>query len=172
MIKKLFLSLALVAVAATPALAQNQVVIAEEDFEEDGDMIEAPGFTLKNLEGKSVSLSDFKGKWVVLDFWGSWCKWCIKGIPEMKEAYNAYHSKGLEIIGIDCGDTPEVWKEAVANYQLPWVNVYNPDTSNLTKDYAIQGYPTKIIINPEGYLYEMVIGEDPEFYEMLKQIFQ
>ncbi|MDE6296743.1 MAG: redoxin domain-containing protein, partial [Muribaculaceae bacterium] len=49
--------------------------------------IEAANFTLPDLDGKKVSLSDFRGKWVVLDFWGSWCGWCIKGFPALKEAY-------------------------------------------------------------------------------------
>ncbi|MDE6339505.1 MAG: TlpA family protein disulfide reductase, partial [Muribaculaceae bacterium] len=50
--------------------------------------ISAPDFTLPDLGGKNVSLADFRGKWVVLDFWGSWCGWCIKGFPALKDAYN------------------------------------------------------------------------------------
>ncbi len=52
--------------------------------------IEAPAFTLKNPEGKDVSLSDFRGKWVIIDFWGTWCPWCIKGFPALNEAYKRY----------------------------------------------------------------------------------
>ena len=64
----------------------------------------APDFTLKDLQGKDLSLSSLRGKYVVLDFWGSWCGWCIKGIPEMKKYYEKYKGK-LEILGIDCRDT-------------------------------------------------------------------
>lgn len=129
--------------------------------------IDAPNFSLPGLDGKNISLSDFKGKWVVLDFWGSWCGWCIKGFPKMKEAY-AKHAGKVEFLGIDCGDTIEDWKAAVAKYQIPWVNVYN-DTQNVKEGrpdqtYAIQGYPTKIIINPEGKIAKIVTGEDPQFY--------
>lgn len=170
MIKKSLLALAFAGLAFAPAMAQYPT---EEEVEimETHIMIDAPDFTLKNLDGKDVSLSDFKGQWVVLDFWGSWCKWCIKGIPEMKEAYAQYHPLGLEIIGIDCGDSVPVWREAVGRYDLPWVNLYNPEDGDITDVYAIQGFPTKIIINPEGQLYDIVIGEDPEFYEILKKIF-
>ncbi|MDE6393778.1 MAG: TlpA family protein disulfide reductase, partial [Duncaniella sp.] len=55
--------------------------------------VDAPDFTLPDLNGKEVSLSDFRGKWVVLDFWGSWCGWCVKGFPALKEAYTQYGKK-------------------------------------------------------------------------------
>lgn len=131
----------------------------------------APAFSLPNPEGKMVSLADFRGKWVILDFWGSWCGWCIKGIPELKEAYNKYKDR-LEVIGIDCRDDREDWLEAIKKYELPWVHVYN-DTDNVdTPDrvdraYGVQGFPTKIIIDPEGYVKKIVVGEDPSFYTIL-----
>ena len=82
----------------------------------------APEFTLKDLDGKNFDLSSLRGKYVVLDFWGSWCGWCIKGIPEMKKAYEKYKGK-IEFVGIDCNDTEDKWKKAVAEHQLPWINV-------------------------------------------------
>ena len=72
----------------------------------------APDFTLKTADDKNFTLSSLRGKYVVLDFWGSWCGWCIKGIPKMKRYYDRYKSK-LEIVGIDCNDTPERWLAAV-----------------------------------------------------------
>lgn len=129
----------------------------------------APAFTLKNLEGKDVSLSDFRGKWVILDFWGTWCGWCIKGIPRLKEAYKEYNGK-FEIIGIDCNESEADWRAGVAKYELPWVNVYNPKTSKLLQDYMIQGFPTKVIVNPEGNIADITIGEDPAFYTKLANL--
>lgn len=172
--KKIALALALCLGMAATAMAQN---VAQEDAivdlenELDEDMLPAPDFTLKNLLGEPVSLNSFQGDWVVLDFWGSWCPWCIKGIPEMKSYYEKYHDKGLEIIGVDCGDTMTQWEEALGKYQLPWINVYNPEGSGILQIYGIQGFPTKVVINPEGYIYETVVGEDPAFYELLDQIF-
>ncbi len=130
----------------------------------------APAFTLKNLEGKDVSLAQFKGKWVVLDFWGSWCIWCIKGFPELKENYAKYAGQ-FEVIGIDCNDTPEQWRDAVKKYQLPWVNVYKPESNQaLTKAYNIQGFPTKIIVDPAGNVADVTVGEDPSFYSRLAKL--
>lgn len=131
--------------------------------------VDAPGFTLKDLEGKDVSLSDFKGKWVILDFWGSWCPWCIKGFPELKEAYEKYAGQ-LEIIGIDCRESKEDWKAGVEKYQLPWINVYNPEGSELTNEYAVPGFPTKVIVNPEGKISNITVGHDPAFFEVLAKL--
>lgn len=129
----------------------------------------APAFTLKDLEGKDVSLSDFRGKWIVLDFWGSWCGWCIKGMPKLKEAYKEYAGK-VEVIGIDCNESEADWRAGVAKYELPWVNVYNPKSSNLLQEYMIQGFPTKVIVNPEGKIADITIGEDPTFYSKLSNL--
>lgn len=129
----------------------------------------APNFTLENLEGKMVSLSDFKGKWVILDFWGSWCPWCIKGFPELKEAYEKYKGE-LEIIGVDCRENQEAWRKGVEKYELPWVNVYNPETSSVLDDYAVSGFPTKAIINPEGKIANITVGHDPAFFEKLTEL--
>lgn len=123
---------------------------------------DAPAFTLVDLDGKNVSLSDFRGKWVILDFWGSWCGWCIKGFPELKEIYAKYPDK-LVIVGIDNRDSVEDWKAAVAKHQLPWVNLYNPQESTLTKEYGVSGFPTKIIVNPEGKIANITVGHTPDY---------
>lgn len=129
---------------------------------------DAPAFTLENLERKQVSLSDFRGKWVVLDFWGSWCKWCIKGFPELKEAYAKYKGK-LEIIGIDNRDTKDQWRDAVKRFDLPWVQLYNPkETAEaLLAKYMVEGFPTKVIVSPQGKIMDITVGEDPSFFDRL-----
>lgn len=131
--------------------------------------IDAPNFTLKDLEGKEVSLSDFRGKWVILDFWGSWCIWCIKGFPELKEAYEKYKDE-LVIIGIDCNESEADWKAGVAKYELPWVNVYCPQDNPLTSEFGIQGFPTKAIVDPQGKIRNITVGHDPEFFTILSNL--
>lgn len=116
-----------------------------------------------------MSLSDFKGKWVILDFWGSWCIWCIKGFPELKEAYEKYNDE-LVIIGVDCNETEEAWKAGVAKYELPWVNVYCPDGNPLVAEYGIQGFPTKAIIDPEGKIRNITTGHNPDFFTALSNL--
>lgn len=132
--------------------------------------VDAPGFTLKNPEGKDVSLADFRGKWVILDFWGTWYPWCIKGFPALKEAYRKYEGK-LEIIGIDCGDEQEQWKNGLVKYELPWVQVYKPESeTKVIEDYYVQGFPTKVIISPEGKIMNITVGENPDFFNILAKL--
>ncbi len=131
----------------------------------------APDFTLNDINGKPLALSSLKGKYVILDFWGSWCGWCIKGFPEMKNYYNKYKGK-FEILGIDCNDTEQKWKDAVKKNELPWLHVYNPRTSKVLADYGIQGFPTKIIVGPDGKIVKTIVGEDPAFYTLLDELFK
>ncbi len=132
---------------------------------------EAPDFTLNDLNGKPLALSSLRGKYVILDFWGSWCIWCIKGFPEMKNYYQKYAGK-FEILGIDCNDSEQKWKDAVKKHELPWLHVYNPRDSQLLADYGIQGFPTKIIVDPQGKIVKTIVGEDPSFYSLLDKLFK
>ncbi len=133
--------------------------------------VEAPDFTLNDIDGNPLTLSSLRGKYVVLDFWGSWCGWCIKGFPEMKEAYAKYKDK-VEFLGIDCNDTEQKWKDAVEKNELPWLHVRNADAEDVTKLYVIQGYPTKMVVDPEGKIAHIIVGESPEFYSCLNKLFE
>ena len=139
--------------------------------------VEAPDFTLKDIEGNDFTLSSLRGKYVILDFWGSWCGWCIKGMPQMKEYYKKYAGK-FEIVGVDCNDTDQKWKDAVKKHELPWKHVYNPranseeeQAKSVLGKYGITGFPTKIIISPEGKIVKTIVGEDPAFYTLLDELF-
>lgn len=131
----------------------------------------APDFTLKDIDGRDFTLSSLRGKYVVLDFWGSWCGWCVKGFPKMKQMYKKYAGR-LEIVGVDCRDTEDKWKEAVKRNGMTWTNVINSTekTRDLTTIYNVPGFPTKIIISPEGEILKIVVGEKDEFYEAIDLI--
>ena len=155
--------------AMIEAIAQQKArKEAQKNITEGAD---APDFTLKDLQGNDLTLSSLRGKYVVLDFWGSWCGWCIKGIPDMKKYYTKYKDR-MEILGIDCRDTEEKWKAAVKEHELPWLHVRNTDEADITVKYGIQGYPTKIVIDPQGKIAKVVVGEDPAFYKYLDELFK
>lgn len=126
----------------------------------------APDFTATTADGRTVRLSELRGKYVVLDFWGSWCGWCIKGIPSMKQCYDRHRDR-MEIIGIACRDTEAKWHKALEEHQLPWTNVLNGTDPDLSILYAVGGYPTKYIIGPDGRIMKKITGERPEFYEFI-----
>lgn len=160
-----------VALASCSQKTKNQQNPLAAEAQQAADGQQAPDFTLPDLQGNQLALSSLRGKYVVVDFWGSWCIWCIRGIPKMKEAY-AKHKDKMEILGVDCRDTEEKWREAVKQHELPWLQVRCPDESlaSLAESYGIEGFPTKAIVDPEGKLVKVVVGEDPGFYSFLDEL--
>ena len=154
----------------SPEAIEAMVKARQEAAKKQAAGVEAPEIALNDLDGKLLKLSSLRGKYVVLDFWGAWCGWCIKGIPQMKEYYAKYKGK-FEILGIDCNDSDEKWREAVKKYELPWLHVYNPRSSSVLGDYGIQGFPTKIILDGEGKIVKTIVGESPDFYDKLDELF-
>ena len=176
--KKTFLTFALLSMTISlVASCANRPKAAEATAAETAEVQQtaaadmAPDFELPDLQGNPLKLSSLRGKYVVLDFWGSWCIWCIRGIPNMKAAY-AKHKDKMEILGIDCRDTEEKWKAAVEEHQLPWLQVRCDDDhlEVLAQQYNIEGFPTKAVIDPEGKLVKVIVGEDPAFYPFLDEI--
>lgn len=137
---------------------------AEREIEEGK---RASDFTLKDINGNDFNLASLfgKGKYIVVDFWGSWCSWCIKGFPKMKEYYNKYRDR-LEIVGVACYDKEDKWKASVAKNNVPWLHVFSPD--GITEEsYGVTGYPYKVLISPKGKVIKCFKGETDEFYETL-----
>ena len=178
--KKTFLTLALLTMTVTLLASCGQRVNTNETAA--GEAQETAEVTaddqrveleLPDLQGNMLKLSSLRGKYVVLDFWGSWCVWCIRGIPAMKEAYTKHKDK-MEILGIDCRDTEKKWRNAVEKYELPWLHVRCSDEQlpMLGQQYNIEGFPTKVVIDPEGHVANVVVGEDPAFYTYLDKLFQ
>lgn len=124
-------------------------------------------FTKKDINGNSFTLSSIKGKYVILDFWGSWCGPCRASHPHLKGVYEKYKSEGLTIVGIcsekkeDIATCEKSWKKAVKKDGMPWTQVlnnYDKETTDLVKLYAIEGFPTKIILNKEGKIFYRILG--------------
>ena len=134
---------------------------------------EAPDFTLKDLNGNDFKLSSLRGKYVILDFWGSWCGWCIKALPDLKECYNKHKDSGkFEIVSVDCRDTEDKWKAAVKQHDMTWTQVKSEKQDDLPTLYGVPGYPTFIIINPEGKIIKRYVGSQPDMYTYIDSLFK
>ena len=130
----------------------------------------APDFSLPNQNGKTVTLEEFKGRYVVVEFWGSWCGWCIKDIPKMKQYFNKYKNEAT-FVSIACRDNEANWGKAIAKNEMTWTNLLNND-DELTKNYGIEGYPTKVIIDKNGIVVGKYLGEGRDFYTELDRLFK
>ncbi|MDT3428076.1 peroxiredoxin [Paenibacillus forsythiae] len=120
--------------------------------------LKAPDFTLPDLSGRQVSLADYKGKIVVLNFWTTWCSVCKKEMPELDEASSILMKKGeVVLLAVNTGEAPETVKQYMKDnaYSLPVL--LDPDSS-LFKKYGLRGYPTTVVINRDGTVYGGVEG--------------
>ncbi len=112
----------------------------------------APDFTLSDINGKPITLSQVKAKIKILDFWASWCGPCRLNNPHLKSLYEKYHALGLEVIGVSLDSKKELWTKAVEKDGLPWINVSSLSGTNCTvaHDYNVTAIPAVFIINDKN----------------------
>jgi peroxiredoxin len=124
--------------------------------------VSAPDFTLKNLEGEVVRLSDYKGKVVFLNFWATWCPPCRVEIPYFIELVEQYGDDGFEVIGVgldprDFSKIPAFADQQGINYTILY------DTQGVSNIYGgIQSIPTTFVINRDGKVVEYIVGSRPK----------
>lgn len=109
-------------------------------------------FEQLNANGKMVKLSDIKGKYILLDFWASWCGPCREENPNLVKTYAAFKDKGFNIIGVSADDNKEFWLKAIKDDQLSWENVSDlkGDKNRAALIYGINAYPTNFLIDQNG----------------------
>ncbi len=127
-----------------------------------------------DTKGKLRRLSDYagKGKWVLVDFWASWCGPCQEEMPNVVAAYKKYHDKGFEIVGLSFDADRDDWLNAIKTWNMPWIHLsdLNYWESKAGKVYKIEGIPDNILIDPDG----IIVARDlqgPALERCLSEIF-
>jgi peroxiredoxin len=118
---------------------------------------EAPNFSLEQLNGPAITLSDLRGKGVVLNFWGTWCEPCKSEMPALQKQYEMYKDKGLVIIGVNIGQAPATVDPFVKQLGVSFPILLDRQ-SQITKLYRIGPIPTTFFIDPDGEVKEIFIG--------------
>lgn len=137
---------------------------------------EAPAFTLKNIyTGDDICLADYRGKYVLLDFWASWCGPCRNSHPHLISIEQKYKADNFALLGIASDRKDDVIKEAAGKDGITWpqMNIYEKRSGQkpLSEMYDISALPTKILIDPQGKIVARYIGDVAEIDTKLKEIF-
>lgn len=118
-------------------------------------------FQLPDPKGEMIGSGQFKGKYLLIDFWASWCVPCRKSFPHMRELYKKYKDKNLEILSISIDKNKEAWLKAVNQESNPWPQVL--DTRSVSqKGFAVSAVPNTFLISPEGKIVAKQVGFDPD----------
>lgn len=134
----------MVSFVALPALAEDKTGLVPGQ--------DAPAFTLPGLDGHEVSLADFRGKFVVLDFWASWCRDCVKDIPDMKALVGKYASDNIVFVGVSLDTDRRRLETMIGEKGIDWLQLCDLKgwDSPVGKAYDIHWIPTVVIVDPEG----------------------
>ncbi|MDZ4701136.1 MAG: TlpA disulfide reductase family protein [Rhodothermales bacterium] len=116
----------------------------------------APDFTGETLDGSTVQLATYRGRYVLVDFWGTWCPPCLGEIPFLKLAYAAYPRDRFDILAISVNDHPDDLRAFIEREGLEWTQVVqhelDPTRRQIVDAYQITGYPSTFLIDPEGVI--------------------
>lgn len=131
----------------------------------------APEIRLMSTDGKEVSLSSFKGKYVLVDFWASWCGPCRRENPNVVDAYNKFKDKNFTILGVSLDEDKDKWMEAIAKDKLAWTHVSDLKgwESVAARAYGVQSIPSNFLLDQQG----MIIARDlreAELHDKLTEI--
>ena len=110
-----------------------------------------PDVLFKDLDGNEVSLDQFKGRYIYIDLWASWCAPCLKEIPFLKEFRESYKDKNIEIVSISLDEDKDAWRKAVENHNLVG-NSWEAGDSGFDKIMNVRGIPHFMLYGPDGKL--------------------
>ena len=129
--------------------------------------------SLNTYDGNKFELTSLRGKYVIIDFWGTWCGPCISGMPRLQE-YLAKFSDKMEIVGVaQESDEGQRWRKFLDNNKsYQWHHVLSRKDEDYITKFNVAGFPTKIIVDPNGKIIERFVGEDDSIYDKLDEIFR
>ncbi|RKN84624.1 thiol-disulfide oxidoreductase ResA [Paenibacillus ginsengarvi] len=136
-------------------------LFAKEDIPREGST--APDFSLTGLDGSKVSLSDYRGKPVIVNFWGSWCEPCIREMPAIQRQYEKWKDKGLVVLGLNLDESRVTVQSFVQQTGVTFPVLFDKEL-RMRDRYAVRYYPTTFFIDPQGKIVKIAVLEMDDAY--------
>lgn len=148
-----------------------------EDARNSAPGMPAPDFVFTDRDGRAIRLSDYRGRYLLLEFWGSWCGPCRATNPQLAQLYAQYHDKGLDIVSLACRETRETaWLAAIEKDGMIWTQVntsVQPNAASgreIMTEYNINYFPQSVLVGPDGII--LARGHAPEVMQEINRIFR
>lgn len=121
----------------------------------------APDFRITTVQGEDLSLKQFAGKILVLDFWATWCPPCRESVPELRALTRKYDPSKLVLISISADEDDPTWRKFISDQKMTWPQYRDAD-KRLTTAFTIRAYPTYLVIDGDGVITNRIVGADPK----------
>lgn len=118
---------------------------------------QAPNFTLKNMQGENVQLDDYKGKHIILNFWGTFCEPCVREMPLLQQYYDQYEDQGVVVLGVNLDEPYATVNGFLRSNDVTFPVLLDDDT--VRRRYGVMHYPTTFFIRSDGVILDKYVGE-------------
>lgn len=152
------------------SLSLNSAPRPKQKFVDDDSL---PDFTVKNVKGEDFQLSNLKGKYIMLDFWASWCRPCIASLPRVDSLHSKYSGKNFAIVSISIDKNRTAWLREQSKHHIRWINTISVD-AKITQYFHVDAVPHTVLIDPNGdiLLTEEGLVKDSSIELKLQEIFK
>jgi peroxiredoxin len=162
----------LLAMGPSSSMGGNKNIVSPLDADKQTNA-KAPDFTLRDVNGKTVSLSSLKGKVILLNFWATWCPPCKAEMPSMNKLYNEIKSKGFEIVAVSTDNALSPIKEFLVISRVDFTVLFD-EKKAVSRQYKVFSMPTTFLIDRSGFIVEKYFGEydwtDPDVRKQIEKL--
>jgi peroxiredoxin len=128
-----------------------------------------PSVQYPDANGSLAGLEKYKGKYLLVDFWASWCGPCRQAIPKVKELYESYKAKGFEVVSISIDTDKNAWQKAMKEEAMPWEQLLSDNKDKTMEQFQFSGIPTMYLVDTEGKIMERFTGYSEDAEKKIKE---
>jgi thiol-disulfide isomerase/thioredoxin len=130
-----------------------------------------PAVSYPDAKGSLHGFDQYRGNYLLIDFWASWCGPCRQAIPKVKALYTKYKDQGFDVVSISIDDSRQAWVKAMDEEQMPWQQLLSPDKQNTMKTFLFSGIPTLYLVDREGKIVGSYTGFTDHVQQRIEQLF-